>query len=321
MTKEFAGQFISINLILASNDQIGKQVQGKHGKKQLALTLASAYHPCTKTGNDKMYLRFPDTLDALLNQLPEKLEIIMGADINSNIGTLDDLHSAEFCSMLWPHGLPKRNKKGKDLLQVYHLCVMNTFYETRTNSPGHCTLTSNRPTSSGIADSHMLNVIVCSALLYKHIHNCCTIVDGLDSDHRAVCMDLNLTSINYKTKTLMNCGNIDWRKICEEDEQQKLYNKYLLELTSRDMSYNNICKVVICAVKETAIAINWKCKGWYTASKSILAPAIQEKNQLRHRLHDRSGLSTDKIASLQAQLKEINKRNQGLVELVKSQLV
>ena len=108
----------------------------------------------------------------------------------------------------------------------------------------------------------------------------------------------------------MNCGNINWRKICEG-------NKYLLELTSRDMLYNNFCKAVVRVGKETAIAIDHKCEGWYRASKSILAPAIQEKNQLRHRLHDRSSLSTDKIASLQAQLKAINKRNQGLVELAK----
>jgi hypothetical protein len=130
-------------------------------------------------------------------------------------------------------------------------------------------------------------------------------------------MDLNLTSIKYKAKTLMNCGNIDWRKICEEDEQQKLYNKYLLELTSRDMLYNNFCKAVVLVGKETTIVIKRKCKGWYTASKSMLAPAIQEKNQLCHCLHDRSGLSPDEIASLQAQLKAINKRNQGLVELAK----
>jgi hypothetical protein len=117
-TGEFAGRFISINIILASKDQIGKRVQGKHGKKQLTLTLASAYHPCTKTGNDETYLRFLNKLDAILNQLPEKLEIIMGADINSNIGTLDDLHSAEFCSAFGPHGLPKCNKKGENLLQV-----------------------------------------------------------------------------------------------------------------------------------------------------------------------------------------------------------
>ncbi len=178
-------------------------MQGKHGKKQLALTLASAYHPCTKTGDDETYLRFLDTLKTLLNQLPEKMEIIMGANINSNMGTLDDLHSAEFCSALGPPGLPKRNKNGANFLQVYlvhRLRIMNTFYETRTNSPGHCTWTSNRPTSSGIADSHMIDVIVCSASLHKRIHNCCTILDGLVSDHRAVCMDLNLMSIKYKAK-------------------------------------------------------------------------------------------------------------------------
>jgi hypothetical protein len=127
----------------------------------------------------------------------------MGADINSNIGTLDDLHSSKFCSVLGPHGLLKRNKKGKNLLQVYlvHcLRTMNTFYETRTSSPGHSTWTSNQLTSSGTADSHMLDGIVCSGLLHKRIHNRCTILDGLDSDHHAVRMDLHLTSIKYMAK-------------------------------------------------------------------------------------------------------------------------
>ncbi len=59
---------------MARNDQVGKQVQRKHGKKQLALILAFVYHLCAKTGNNKMYLCFLDTLDTLLNQLPEKLE-------------------------------------------------------------------------------------------------------------------------------------------------------------------------------------------------------------------------------------------------------
>jgi hypothetical protein len=70
MTGEFAGKIISINDMLASNNQVGKQVQEKQSNKQLALTLASIYHPCIKTGNDKTYLRFLNTLDALLKQLP-----------------------------------------------------------------------------------------------------------------------------------------------------------------------------------------------------------------------------------------------------------
>jgi hypothetical protein len=132
-------------------------------------------------------------------------------------------------------------------------------------------------------------------------------------------MDLNLTSIKYKAKLLMNCGDIDWRKICKEDEQRKLYSKYLLELTSWDMSNNNFCAAVVPAAdKKTAVTIDCKCEGWYTASKSILAPAIQEKNQLRHRLHNRSGLSPDEVTTIQSQLKAIDKRNHDLVELAKA---
>jgi hypothetical protein len=318
---KFMGRFISINITLAGNNRVGKQVQGKQGNKQLSLTLASIYHPCTKTGNNDTYLWFLDTLDALLSHFPAKLEISIGTDINSNTCTLDDLHSTKFCSAIGPHGLPKRNKKGENLLYVnlvHRLRVMNTFFKAKLNSPGHSTWTSNRPTSSGIADTHMLNVVVCSASLHKRIHNCCTTLDGLDSNHCAVSMDLNLTSIKYKAKLMMNCGNIDWRKICEEDEQSKLYNKYLLELTSWDMSYNNFCKAVVCAGKETAVAIDHKCEGWYMASKSILAPAIQVKNRLHYRLHNRSGLSPDEVTSIQAQLKVINKRNHDLVELAKA---
>ncbi len=155
---------------------------------------------------------------------------------------------------------------------------MNTYFKARLNSLGHSPWTSNLPTSSGVPDSHMLDVVVCLVSLHKRIHNCCTTLDGLDSDHPAVNMDLNLMSIKYKAKTSMNCGNIDWRKIGKEDEQCKLYNKYLLELTSQDMSYENFYKAVVRAGKETAITIDCKCKGWYNASKSILAPAIQEKN-------------------------------------------
>jgi len=99
---------------------------------------------------------------------------------------------------------------------------MNTFFEASSSTPGYSTWTSNRPTNSGIADTHMLDVIVCSATLHKRIHNCSTTLDGLDSDHRAVTMALNLTSIKYKVNPSINCGGIDWRKICGEDEQRKL---------------------------------------------------------------------------------------------------
>ena len=92
-TSEFAGRFISINIILKSHDRLGKQVRGKKGNKHLALTLASVYHPCTKHGADDIYIRFLDILNSLLSKIPTDNKLIMGSDVNANIGKLDDLQS------------------------------------------------------------------------------------------------------------------------------------------------------------------------------------------------------------------------------------
>ncbi len=70
---------------------MGKQVRGKKGNKHLVITLASVYHPCTKTGAEDVYARFLDTLNTLLNKLPADNEIIMGADVNANIGKFNEL--------------------------------------------------------------------------------------------------------------------------------------------------------------------------------------------------------------------------------------
>jgi hypothetical protein len=76
----------------------------------------------------------------------------------------------------------------------------------------------------------------------------------------------------------INGGEINWKKICKEDKQHKLYNKYLLELTTCNMTYANFCEAIVGAGRETAISVECKCKGWYKASKAILIPAIEEKN-------------------------------------------
>ena len=133
--------------------------------------------------------------------------------------------------------------------------------------------------------------------------------DGADSDHRAVKMQLNLTSLKYKEKMPSEKKKIDWRKICEEDEQRKRYNKYLLELTSRDMTYDNFCEAIMCAGRKTAISIEPQCRGWYAASESILNPAIEEKNRLRHQLQDTSNLTNDEIKDLQLKLEYVSPYN------------
>jgi hypothetical protein len=164
----------------------------------------------------------------------------------------------------------------------------------------------------------MLDLIVCSVSLHKRIKNCQVVNDGADSDHRAVRMQLNLTSLKYKAPPPTTSGEINWRKICKEDEQRKLYNKYLLKLTSKEMTYDAFCEAVTRAGHETAISLVSQCTGWYAASESILHPAIEEKNRLRHQLQDTHDLTDDEIADLKSQLKQINKRNHDLIALAKA---
>jgi len=197
---------------------------------------------------------------------------------------------------------------------------MNTYFESKANGPaGYGTWTNKWPTSTGQADSHMHNLIVCSTTLHKRVRNCFVASDGADSDHCAVRMELNLTSLKYKEKvSSLNTGEIDWRKICKEDEQHKLYNKYLLDFTTRDMTYDNFCKAVVRASRETNMSIENKCEGWYTASEAILAPTIEEKNRLRHKLQERNRFTATEIDQFQQQLKNITKCNRDLVKLAKA---
>jgi hypothetical protein len=116
-------------------------------------------------------MHFLDTLDGLLDNLP-KSELIIGADINANIGQFDNMSAAEFGPAIGPHGFPKRNSKGESLLTVYlahRLQVINTFFLGKANGPGHGTWTSNQPISNGQSELHMLDVIVTSTTLHKQV--------------------------------------------------------------------------------------------------------------------------------------------------------
>jgi hypothetical protein len=92
--------------------------------------------------------------------------------------------------------------------------MMNTFFEGKANRLRYSTWSSNCPTCTGQAESHMLDLIVCLMTLHEHMRNCYVALDGADSDHHALQKQLNLTLLKYKEKASLNSGEIDWRKIC-----------------------------------------------------------------------------------------------------------
>jgi hypothetical protein len=65
-------------------------------------------------------------LDRLLaNNVPKNYELIIGADMNAQVGKCD---CEEYDAILGPFGIETRNDKGRDLLQTYQ-CIQTAHYE------------------------------------------------------------------------------------------------------------------------------------------------------------------------------------------------
>ena len=149
---------------------------------------------------------------------------------------------------------------------------MNTYYPAKQDV-GHGTWTS---TLNG--EQSMLDVIVCSKTLHKHINNCRVILNGLNSNHRVECLDLVLTSIKFKETQLLYSGAINWRKIPTNDDCCKLYNDAALEATTVDLDYEECNDAIHQSGMNTDVSLKERCKEWYEFSQTELMPIIEENN-------------------------------------------
>jgi hypothetical protein len=130
-TGSFAGQFLGLNLKFDLRDSRGHQVKGK----SLNLLLASVYHPC----HDIPHEAFIKHLQSILERIPPQAQLILGADVNTKLGCCD---SDELAAVLGPHGPPRWNVGGSNLLALYlshNLRVENTFFDASF----HCTYTAD----------------------------------------------------------------------------------------------------------------------------------------------------------------------------------
>ena len=138
---ETAGRIISLTIKLECYNKHCQKIRGKNGSKHITLSLVSAYHPYQERCKDENeYSLFVDKLDAHLEEITRNnnTEIIMGADVNADIGCHNDRQMEEYKQVLGPNGLHKRNFKGKTLLHLYllhNLRVTNTFYIPKDSGP------------------------------------------------------------------------------------------------------------------------------------------------------------------------------------------
>jgi hypothetical protein len=96
----FKGCFIGVTLRFPNFDSYGKRIKGNS-----TFFLTSIYHPY----EPQHYDDFNDLVATLLSQSPPKATILIGHDINADVGTKLTPDSADFSDVLGPHGFNKRN--------------------------------------------------------------------------------------------------------------------------------------------------------------------------------------------------------------------
>ena len=299
----FAGRFIGLNLRFDCFDSQGRRVKGK----SLSLFLASIYHPC----HDAPHEQFLETLTSILQTIPRKSNLIIGADINAKIGHRD---CEEFKSVLGPHGPPRRNTRGCNLLNFYlahELRVENTFFD----APNHTTFTNIKDN-----DQTMIDVFACAKNLHCRVRNCCTTTQGIESDHTAVQLDLVLTSLKRTDSSTLHCGKTDWRKIATDQPTRQRYNDLLSEaiVNLNAMPYEDFNDAILKAGKETALIAGSRCEDWFQFNLVDLVPAIEGRNQLLHALRSSSDLPPSIIETMRTQLQNLNKTVKDKVLIAKA---
>ena len=77
----------------------------------------------------------------------------------------------------------------------------------------------------------------------------------------------------------------NWRKISAEDDRCTLYNKRLIELTSRNsnMTYDTLCKTVVRAGRKTAVSTRANAKDGANLAKTPSAQSAPPKNRSQNR--------------------------------------
>ena len=213
---EFEGHFLGLPLTFRDHDNSGKKL-----KTTTTLFLCSVYHPYQ---SDK-HAKFNDLLSTLLAQAPARSQLILGQDINCNVGICDDRQSDLRCT-IGPFGLDNRNKKGLDLIQTmlqWDLKIANTYFK-KQNYATYRNINGN--------SHHMLDVFSTSTSLFKRVRDCGIIDGGVTSDHTAIKMTIQLNTIQWTPPTrnsTINTGVTDWKTIMTNPTIKLQYNNSLRE--------------------------------------------------------------------------------------------
>ena len=182
-------------------------------KVSIKLFLCSIYHPHEHAEQTEFY----DELESFISSRPRKLELLIGEDVNCNLG----FHMPMFRDMIGKHVIYNRNNKVKDLIYLinsFNLKILLTYFE-------HANYVMYR-TFSATHSPHTMDNFICCDKFFKRVNDCKTTTSGVRSDHSAIHIKFKLTAIKLDLKRDA-LTIIDWGDNCTDTKTNTEFNTRL----------------------------------------------------------------------------------------------
>uniref|UniRef100_A0A8D9DR12 Craniofacial development protein 2 n=1 Tax=Cacopsylla melanoneura TaxID=428564 RepID=A0A8D9DR12_9HEMI len=169
--------------------------------------ILSVYAPQIGCDNEEKE-QFYETLEDVLERIPENELVMIGSDMNGHVGKNRDGH--EECH--GGYGFGEKNEPGErvvNLAEAYDLKIVNTFYKKKDE---HLITFKSGPNKTQI------DYWICSRDLASTFKDCKVIPgEALTSQHRLLLLEILLIQFKEKKDTIKPVGKIKWFKISKED--------------------------------------------------------------------------------------------------------
>ena len=210
---KYPGRLIGVTLSFPNRSNRAADTHSKRAKGNIKLFLCSAYHPFDHAEQIEFY----NELDSFISNRPWNSELLLGADVNCNVG----VRSTIFSDVVGPNGIGNRNQKGKDLLYLLksnRLRILLTYF-THDNYVTYRNFSASK-------SPHMLDNFICCHAFFKRVIDCEAVKTGARIDHSPTQTKFKLTAVKLNmTKSAMVV--IDWGKIRTDRVAKAAFNATL----------------------------------------------------------------------------------------------
>lgn len=296
---------------------IGIKLRIRKARKHCNLFVCSAYHPHSGMVTETID-NFYNNLTDFLDKVPENYNIIIGADTNTPLGTIDN-KSDPNSQYIGKYGM-KQNRNNQSycellaILKKYDLRAANTdFFAKRYD-------TWSGSQNSNFEGDHQLDYFLTANNLRRNTIKCKRSHLGAESDHHAVKLRLRFYFGNPNKNKICNkkVTRPDWTQLKNQEIAEKFQNRVdeYLAIIPEDNNITTLHEAIQKAANETLPQKTRKRQDWFTPHSDKILEAIKERNKALTVI-----TQSPSIESLQIDLKEKRKYLKNIIKSAKMQWV